>query len=257
MDINLPCIDLNSYINSEPQSRSIIQDALEHHGCIHIENAVNDLFLKSAKDMVNASLTNLGFEYPCNSSEITEILRNNKNIQSALYDTLIKAPLKNQLFVTSPGIRLISNILFENPVLYEKSPLRIDVPYDLTEMTLWHQDYYYVRGNVEVITFYIPLNDLDYLGGALSVCPGSHSGGPSPHSLRWGKKSYPDNIADLSSVCCELKAGSALVFNSLLFHHTNPNLSEIVNFNIQYRISDRILLHNPKMGKLIPIPAPR
>jgi ectoine hydroxylase-related dioxygenase (phytanoyl-CoA dioxygenase family) len=150
----------------------------------------------------------------------------------------------------------VVSCLFDEPILYEKSPLRVDVPFDLREMTLWHQDFYYVKGSVDVVTFYMPLNDLDYLGGALSICPGSHKLGPLPHDLKWGKKSYPSYAGSLASMCCELAAGSALVFNSLLLHQTNPNYSELVNFNIQYRVSDKQYLHNPQMGNLIPIPNP-
>jgi ectoine hydroxylase-related dioxygenase (phytanoyl-CoA dioxygenase family) len=255
-DINLPRIDLERSPNSDVHLISRIQDALDSQGCIIIENAVDTLFIDSANAMINASLASIGYDYPCNSHEVTEILRNNKHVQSTLYDNLIYMPLKNELFLASSRIRSISHALFNNPVLYEKSPLRIDVPYDLSEMTLWHQDYFYVKGNMQVLTLYIPLNDLDYLGGALSVCPGSHCAGPLPHCLNWGKKSYPENTGVFGSVCCELKAGSALVFNSLLLHQTNPNLSEYVNFNIQYRIADKMNRHNPKMGKLIPIPAP-
>lgn len=251
----IPRIDFSTYLISDEQLSFQILSALNIHGCIVIENIVDSFFIASAKAMVNSSLAKVGYESSCDSLKVAEVLKQQKPVQSTLYDELIKNPLKNKLFLDSTHVQKVSHILFGNPVLYEKSPLRIDVPYDLAEMTLWHQDYFYVRGSTDVVTFYMPLNNLDYLGGALSVCPGSHHAGPLPHCLNWGKKFYPENSASFAGVSCELKAGSALIFNSLLLHQTNPNLSDFVNFNIQYRISDMMAKHNPKMGKLIPIPA--
>lgn len=254
VDKLIPRIDIESAVRSKNQTYSLVKDALHKHGCIVLENLIDSSFIESMKDMINAALEDLGYNYPCDSPKIAEVLKDNKHVQSALYDKLIGMPRKNQLLLAYPRIREVLHNLFHEPILYQKSPLRIDVPFDLSEMTLWHQDYFYVKGSFEVLTLYIPLDNIDYISGALSVCPGSHTDGPVPHRLKWGKKSYPDNTAKLTGVCCELKAGSALVFNALVFHQTNPNYSELVNYNIQYRISEKVFYHNPKMGDIIHVP---
>ena len=250
---NILRLDLDSFSGTEVQLCAQIREALDDQGCLVIEHAFDASSLQSISDIINITLESVGVQRCCDSPDLATILQRNVHMQAALYERLIGMSQKNELFLTSSRMQKVACCLFKAPVLYEKSPLRVDVPFDLREMTLWHQDFFYVKGNADVLTFYIPLNDLDYLGGALSVCPGSHKRGPLPHELKWGKKSYPKDVGSLASVCCELRAGSALVFNSLLLHQTNPNYTGLVNFNIQYRVSDKQYEHNPQMGNLIPI----
>lgn len=253
---NILRLDVNSFSGAKAHLAASIREALDDQGCFVIEPGFDAFTMNSISALINKALKEIGIDHACDSPEASDMLQKNKHMQSALYDRLISLPEKNNLFSTSSCIQSVVSCLFDEPVLYEKSPLRVDVPFDLREMTLWHQDFFYVKGSVDVVTFYMPLNDLDYLGGALSVCPGSHKSGPLPHALSWGKKSYPNYAGSLANVCCELRAGSALVFNSLLLHQTNPNYSELVNFNIQYRVSGKRCSHNPQMGNLIPIPNP-
>lgn len=251
---NILRVNVDSFFGAEAQLGALIREALDDQGCFVIEHGFDASTISSISGTINNTLESIGIHYTCDSPELSVILQKNKHMQSALYDSLISMPQKNDFFLTSARMQAVVSCLFEEPILYEKSPLRVDVPFDLREMTLWHQDFFYVKGSLDVLTFYIPLNDLDYLGGALSICPGSHKTGPLPHGLNWGKKSYPNGAGSLASVCCELRAGSALVFSSLLLHQTNPNYSELVNYNIQYRVSDKRCAHNPQMGKLIPMP---
>jgi ectoine hydroxylase-related dioxygenase (phytanoyl-CoA dioxygenase family) len=250
-------LDLDLFSGTEDELCALIREALDVQGCFIVENVFNNLTLESISDSINLALKTIGIYQTCHSRDVSTMLRKNKHMQSALYDQLISMPKKNDFFLGASSMQRVASCLFQEPILYEKSPLRVDVPFDLTEMTLWHQDYFYVRGNVDVLTFYIPLRDLDYLSGALSICLGSHKSGPLDHGLSWGKKSYPVDVGSFPSVHCELRAGSALVFNSLLLHQTNPNYSEFINYNIQYRVSDNRYLHSSQMGSLLPIPQPR
>ena len=59
-----------------------------------------------------------------------------------------------------------------------KIPLRFDLPGVSRELAIWHQDYWYVKGNVDVVTAWVPMQDTPYELGCVMVMPGSHKLGP-------------------------------------------------------------------------------
>lgn len=136
-----------------------------------------------------------------------------------------------------PALRQAVKSLIDEPVLYNKVPLRIDVPFDNKELAFWHQDHFYVQGNSRELTIWIPLQDTLAHHGALSVMKGSHHEGPVPHSLRVGKKTLPVGIFDSPINIVEMKRGDALVFSSFLVHSSNLNISDRIRYSIQLRYS--------------------
>jgi ectoine hydroxylase-related dioxygenase (phytanoyl-CoA dioxygenase family) len=193
-----------------------------------------------------------GIDSPWCSPQTANALAN-KQTQTEIYDELQKDNTRINVALRSKKFRQLSRALFDHPILYSKAPFRIDAPLDLTEMTLWHQDYYYVKGNTQTLTIYMPLRDLDYLSGSLSLIPESHLLGPLDHNISWGKKSYPCVAPSLKHITLSMPRGSALIFNSLLLHSTNPNYSDGINFNIQWRISEKNMEHHARMGEVLEI----
>lgn len=188
-----------------------------------------------------------GIDSPWCSPQTTGALAN-KQTQTNLYDDLQKDNTRINVALQSQKFRRLACALFDHPILYSKAPFRIDAPMNLSEMTLWHQDHYYVKGNTQTLTIYTPLRDLDYLSGSLSLSPESHLLGPLDHNIGWGKKRYPCIAPSLKHITLSMPKGSALIFSSLLLHSTNPNYSDSINFNIQLRISELSLKHHASMG---------
>ena len=217
---------------------------------------INSLFaeddLAGIEQSLQRALAQCGVQSKWNSQETAEALKE-KPLQTQVYDQLQNDEARIQVALSSRKLQRLSSLLFNKPILYKKAPFRIDAPLDLQEMTLWHQDYFYVKGNTSTITIYTPLQDLCYLGGALSLVPRSHHLGELEHDNAWGKKRYPSAATGLSYITCALKRGDALIFNSLLLHQTNPNYSENINYNIQFRITEASLAHHASMGEALEI----
>lgn len=136
-----------------------------------------------------------------------------------------------------PRLRDAVSELIEEPLLYHKVPLRIDVPFENKELAFWHQDDFYVRGNSRELTIWIPLQDTLAHHGALSIMKGSHLNGPIPHSYVVGKKTLPVGIFDNPINIVEMKKGDALIFSSYLVHSSNLNISREIRYSIQLRYS--------------------
>jgi ectoine hydroxylase-related dioxygenase (phytanoyl-CoA dioxygenase family) len=138
--------------------------------------------------------------------------------------------------------------------LFSKIPFRIDVPVETKELAVWHQDYWYVKGNTDVVTAWIPLQDTTYVNGCLSVMPGSHKLGPVPHDTHvLGKKQIPAKHLGGEIRLAEMKKGDVLFFHSCLLHTGNINLSDSVRYSVQARYTPLGKAVDPSMGDVIPV----
>lgn len=88
----------------------------------------------------------------------------------------------------------------------------------------WHQDNGYGRLEPpDDLTIWITLDDCDELNGCLWVVPESQQRGLLPHSMKHGLM-----VAEVEEegIPLPMKAGDAVVFNSLLLHRSLPNRTE-------------------------------
>ncbi len=102
----------------------------------------------------------------------------------------------------------------------------------------WHQDTGYIPTDpAEYITCWLALVDVTIENGCISVLPGSHLQGIVEHQdTEIGKQCY---FGADPGVPVELKKGSMVVFSSLLFHRSGPNVSQTVRkgYVIQYCVA--------------------
>jgi phytanoyl-CoA hydroxylase len=176
----------------------------------------------------------------------------NRAIQARIYDR-IREPKWLMDFCSSPGIvSHVQNIVGERVSLMEKIPFRIDAPLETAQYAAWHQDYFYVRGNTEIVTAWIPMQDTEYIHGCLSVMPGSHLLGALPHKQKViGKRDLPVGIFDREVRYIEMKKGDVLLFHSCLLHSSSLNLSTVTRYSIQARYSPAHLPTDPGMGNAV------
>ncbi|MBW7456118.1 phytanoyl-CoA dioxygenase family protein [Paenibacillus sepulcri] len=110
----------------------------------------------------------------------------------------------------------------------------------------WHQDNGYVPTDpVHYVTCWLALDDATIENGCIWIQPGTHKKGFVPHiktDLGW--ICY---YGDIEGEPVELKKGSMVVFHSLLFHRSRPNLSSATRkaYVIQYSVDGA---KNPKTG---------
>lgn len=159
---------------------------------------------------------------------------NNPNCVTRVYDEI----RDDNVFIDlgrTPSVTRIVKELVREPKLYRKVPFRIDVPFETKELAFWHQDDYYVKGNDEELTVWIPLYDTNVQHGALQVMPGSHTNGRVPHTFSVGKKSLPTCIYENEIRYVEMRRGDALFFSSFLLHSSSLNISDQIRYSIQLR----------------------
>jgi len=146
----------------------------------------------------------------------------------------------HQVFIELGLLPKITHIvcqLIPQPSLYKKVPFRIDVPFETKELAFWHQDNFYVKGNDQELTVWIPLFDTKVWQGALQVMPRSHKSGEVPHTMKIGKKTLPASVYENEIRYVEMARGDALFFSSFLLHSSSINISDEIRYSIQLRYS--------------------
>jgi len=151
-----------------------------------------------------------------------------------------------------PRVTSIVRLLVREPKLYRKVPFRIDVPFETKELAFWHQDDFYVKGNNEELTAWIPLFDTNVQQGALQVMPGSHKKEKIPHTyLSVGKKSLPSAIYENEIRYVEMKRGDVLFFSSFLLHASSLNFSDEIRYSFQLRYTTGLKAPSTEMKGII------
>lgn len=186
------------------------------------------------------------------SFETVTYLKNQKRQTSAYdvfqgHETLLELAAKPQI------INLIRNILGVNEVdLLEKMPFRIDVPEDMSQLAVWHQDHFYVGGDPRTITAWIPFQDVPFQLGCLSVMPGSHKQGPIEHdNIVLAKRHFPGKIFDQEVRMVEVSKGDVVFFDGCLLHSGGMNLGNRVRYSMQPRYVARSKTSASHMGRRI------
>jgi phytanoyl-CoA hydroxylase len=184
---------------------------------------------------VVADVSDRRFDY-AHSQELARFLLENKPVQSRIYDEMQRTPELVDLSSSESLAEPVRALLGAEIGLQRKIPFRIDVPFETAELAVWHQDYFYVRGNTDIVTAWIPMQDTSYLNGCLSVMPASHRGGLLDHDVSvLGKRHFPSAIFDREVRYVPMRKGDVLLFHSCLVHSSNLNLSDGVRFSMQPR----------------------
>jgi ectoine hydroxylase-related dioxygenase (phytanoyl-CoA dioxygenase family) len=232
--------------------------AAEYHekGYVVVRGAVSQ---ESIDDLLNkfVSLVNKlsGKSFTdAHSPEIADYLNGHTDVQSAVYNEIRKPDWLKE-FSKQPGLVAAVAELFDGDIgMFEKIPFRIDAPRETAQFAVWHQDYFYVRGNVDVVTAWVPMQTTVYLNGCLGLMPGSHKLGPIDHDVTvLGKRHYPSNVFKNEIRFAEVEKGDAILFHSCLLHSSNMNLSEACRYSIQARYTPLGLPTDPGMGNVIPL----
>jgi ectoine hydroxylase-related dioxygenase (phytanoyl-CoA dioxygenase family) len=179
--------------------------------------------------------------HPCqniHSSDIALFLKNNLYATTEIYDNLQNNTHLLELGKTKKIVDIV-RLFIAKPALYSKIVLRIDIPFESKELSYWHQDDFYVKGNEDELTVWIPLQNTSVPQGCLSVMPGSHKLGRLEHSYASGKKHVPQGIYSREIRLVEMMRYDALFFSSFLVHSSNFNFSEHVRYSIQLRYTSQ------------------
>lgn len=180
------------------------------------------------------------------SKKWVNFAENNPQVISNLYEQMINDQTLLDLGKSYKVTNVIKKLI-SAPGLYKKLIFRVDVPFLTKELAYWHQDNFYVKGNPEEVTVWLPLFETKVQHGCLSVMPRSHNLGPVPHEISIGKKKLPHGIYDREIRYVEMEAGDVLFFSSYLLHSSNLNFSDQIRYSIQLRYTSTNLKPSPLM----------
>lgn len=220
----------------------------QKNGFILLRNLLDISDLKSIKKRFTSYVSNF---FPLetsslNSKKWVNFAENNPKIIGSLYDQMINDPTLLDLGKSQKLTNVIKELI-SAPGLYKKIIFRVDVPFVTKELAFWHQDNYYVKGNPQEVTVWLPLFETKVQHGCLSVMPRSHNLGPLSHKIRIGKKTLPQGIYDREIRYVEMEAGDVLFFSSYLLHSSNINFSDRIRYSIQLRYTSTNLKPSPLM----------
>jgi ectoine hydroxylase-related dioxygenase (phytanoyl-CoA dioxygenase family) len=185
-----------------------------------------------------------------------DLLARDHDFQSRVYDGLqAHRPVSVVALAEWPAlVDLVREILKEPLGLFSKIPLRVDVPFEIKELAVWHQDFRYVQGTPNFVTAWIPLQDTNYLNGCLSVMPGSHLQGPIEHDAAvLGKRHFPSTHLDGEIRLVPVDKGDVVLFHSCLLHSGAINMSPAVRYSLQARYTPLSATVDPSMGDVTPL----
>lgn len=188
------------------------------------------------------------------SEALAQFLLENRELERKLYDGIRSLPWLVEFSRCADVCTPASELLGEPAGVMSKIPFRIDLPGVTRELAVWHQDYRYVRGNTEIVTAWIPLQDTPYVRGCLMVMPGSHGMGILDHDMEvLGKRHYPSGIFEREVRYVEMQRGDLLLFHALLLHSSGLNMSPTARLSVQARYSAISAPTDPSMGQVIPV----
>ena len=127
----------------------------------------------------------------------------------------------------APALRpVLTAICGEDVFIHPRHICRLCFPQSQTFTTPPHQDYFYIGGNVDTWTAWIPIGDCSCDLGSLAVLPGSHKNGLLPVQVAQGAGGHATQaVAENGWARADFQCGDVLCIHSLLIHQGQDNLS--------------------------------
>ncbi|WP_031571361.1 phytanoyl-CoA dioxygenase family protein [Rheinheimera texasensis] len=231
------------------------QELYNQEGILKIQlgASVMELKLKLAEEIC-AWLAYWGYPYCRPSSlatDLMQIARSDRALLGKLYKVCRRFPSIKQL-AAAPDFVRIAGQLMASPLVSccNFVCLRFDIPGEDKYLLGIHQDFPYIQGSENGLTFWLALGDVELEMGPPAYVKGSHLNGTLHVTEKKLSDTYGKNggstiqIAnlDLMKDCkFENEAVSdheCLVFSTLLLHRSEQNVSNKVRISLQLRFDD-------------------
>ena len=153
-------------------------------------------------------------------------------------------------------LKLMEHLLGGPAFPHPRKMIRTSYPIRLnkTDLIPPHQDIFYVRGEIDTFTVWIPLGKYSIEKGGLKVAEGSHKMQLLPTSPtdenRFGCKLSDIKEEDFIWKLSPVEMGDILVFHSLTLHGATPNLENQIRLSMDCRFSSPLGVLNEE--QLIP-----
>lgn len=145
------------------------------------------------------------------------------------------------------------------PLVMNASNIRMDQGGHNPNKFHWHQDYTYLLGSLNSVTYWLPLQPVSATLGGIEIVPGSHkenlrqfkivneaakmkTGHLSPNDLELAQEPTEQKQA------VELEYGDGIVFSQFLLHRSLEHASPHTRWTVQVRVSDALETHYREFG---------
>lgn len=163
--------------------------------------------------------------------------------------------LANSLLLTNASKQIGLSL----PLVMNASNIRMDQGGHNPNKFHWHQDYTYLLGSLNSVTYWLPLQPVSATLGGIEIVPGSHkenlrqfkivneeasakTGQLSPNDLALAEEPKDPRQA------VELDYGDGIVFSQFLLHRSLEHSGPHTRWTIQVRISDALEDHYREFG---------
>lgn len=170
-----------------------------------------------------------------------------RRINSLLFHECINRLMQDEFlhdFSLYPPLNwFLSALLRESVFSHPRKMIRITYPYHMSpnDRIPAHQDLYYVKGERDTFTAWIPLGEYIPEQGGLEVSPGTHKMGLFPTESneegRFGCNAIQEGITDFPWMKAHYKPGDLLLMHSLLLHRSGFNGGKEFRISLDCRFS--------------------
>lgn len=159
---------------------------------------------------------------------------------------LMQEELLHDLSEYPPLLWFLSALLGEPVFSHPRKMVRITYPHHLNpkDRIPPHQDLFYVKGERDTFTAWIPLGEYPPEQGGLLVSPGTHKQGLFPTQSndegRFGCNSVENYLTDFPWCKAYYRLGDILIMHSLTLHQSGINESEQFRLSLDCRFSSAL-----------------
>ncbi len=198
-----------------------------------------DLYL----NFYHPSLTQQPVEY-----KLVELAEVNREELGKLYKVVRRFPAMRKLSCSEWAISISQQLMNTNLIsCCNFVAARFDLPGETKYATAPHQDFPYIQGSLDGLTFWIPFVSTKYDVGAPSFIPGSHKLGAVPvveqginntNGTSSIESTEIDNWKNLDYTLIEVEINECLIMHTLLVHRSEPNTSKYARISTQIRFDN-------------------
>lgn len=140
-------------------------------------------------------------------------------------------------------VDLLNGLLKCSVFPHPRKMVRLSYPYEMNpkDLTPAHQDIFYVRGEPDTLTVWIPLGNYSFDQGGLQVASSSHLKGLYPCKAndegRFNCTASEIGLEKLDWRCADYEMGDVLIMHSLTLHQAIKNNSENFRISLDCRFS--------------------
>lgn len=169
--------------------------------------------------------------------------------RTVFYRSLRYLPSLSRLATSDRMMEIVKGLGLKTPLLMNASNIRMDEGGENPHRFEWHQDFTYLLGSTNSVTFWIPFQHIsDELGG-LEFVPGSHRTGlfdfhaANAQAAAKGANLGPKDIAldrppEAPGEIAEMVPGEMLAFSQFMLHRSHGHRGSHTRWTAQIRYSD-------------------